>query len=133
MTWEFLLYENFHYNLKYIRSFSTLHALADNMTNEVKYKVTVNITADAYCEDLFILPFIDVVGYDRYSKFCVNLTETVCRGAGIVMTTDWTVPRQAYMFIVGFYVAVPDYCLGYQQVEKITAHMQWITYIIEQT
>lgn len=103
------------------------------MTNEVKYKVVVNVTADAHCEDLFNIPFVDVIGYDRYSKFCVNLTETICRGAAPVIATDWTVPRQAYMFLVGFYVAVPDDCLGYQQVEKITAHMQWITHVIEQT
>lgn len=102
------------------------------MTNEIKYKVSVNVTADEYCEDLYILPFLHIKGYDRFSKFCINLTETFCRGAGAVIATDNRDVNQPFLYLIGLFVTYPDNkCVGYQQVEKLTAHMQWITHVIK--
>lgn len=100
------------------------------MSKEIKFKSSVSLVNDEACEEIFNYPIIYIQTYDRISKFCINITDPICRGSGIVMTEDYTDDMQPYMYAVGLYTFFRPECLGPQQVERITQHMHWITYEI---
>lgn len=100
------------------------------MTNEIKFKSIVNVVKDDFCEELFNFPLLHLQTYDKISKFCINITDSICRGSGIVMAEDKTDKMELYMYAVGLYTFFRPTCLGAQQVERIIPHMQWITYNI---
>lgn len=106
--------------------------LAVNMTNEMKFKSTVNVIEDEMCEDFYNKPLIYLKRYDHFTKLCINVTDPICRGAGVVMAEDWTDQNhQPYIYAVGFYAVLRPTCLGVQQIERTVPHMHWLSYVIK--
>lgn len=101
------------------------------MTNEIKFKSTVNVIDDESCEDLYNKPLIYLKRYEPFTKFCINITDSICRGAGIVMSEDWMDKSLPYIYAVGFFAVLRPTCLGVQQVERIVPHMQWLSYVVK--
>lgn len=108
------------------------HPFPDNMTNVVKHKYTVNAIDSFYCELAFNKARLGLIKYDRFTKFCIDMTNPFnCKGIGMFMAEDWTDKSQPYIYLVGMNAVRRTKCTGLQMVDKIIPLMQWITYLIK--